>query len=83
MIMSRGSLVIEFFPYPDLDPYSSSFSACVRVMDADALFKAWQEAGLASQGIPRLTAPKNEDFGFRMFACVDINGSLLRVLTPL
>lgn len=80
MILMRGMMEIEFFPYPDLDPYASSFSACVRVADLDALFKAWQGASLLGYGIPRLTAPKLEPFGLRMFALVDPNGSLLRCI---
>lgn len=31
MILTRRLLEIEFFAYPDLDPYASSFSACVRL----------------------------------------------------
>jgi hypothetical protein len=80
MILSRGMLEIEFFPYPDLDPYQSSFSACVRVARLDDLYRDWQRAGLPAQGIPRLTPPKLEPFGLRMFALVDPNGSLLRCI---
>lgn len=82
MILSRGPLELEFFPYPDLDPWSSSFSACVRVADVDALYTEWAQAGLPSQGIPRLTPPRDEPFGLRMAALVDLNGSLLRILGP-
>ncbi|MES2145714.1 MAG: bleomycin resistance protein, partial [Pseudomonadota bacterium] len=31
MILRRGPLVLEFFPHPDVDPLTSSFSACIRV----------------------------------------------------
>jgi hypothetical protein len=80
MILSRGLLEIEFFAYPELDPCRSAFSACVRVTALDALYRNWQQAGLASAGIPRLTAPKLEPFGLRMFALIDPNGSLLRCI---
>jgi len=40
MIISRGPLEIEFFPHPDLNPWESWFSACVRVDDVDALHRA-------------------------------------------
>ncbi len=80
MILSRGSLELEFFPYPELNPWESSFSACVRVIDLDTLHTAWKEAGLSANGIPRLTAPRLEPFGLRMFALVDPNGSLLRCI---
>ena len=80
MILSRGALEIEFFPYPDLDPRQSSFSACVRVAGLDDLYRDWQRTGLPPEGIPRLTPPKLEPFGLRMFALVDPNGSLLRCI---
>jgi catechol 2,3-dioxygenase-like lactoylglutathione lyase family enzyme len=80
MILERGPLELEFFPYPDLNPWTSSFSACVRVSDVDALYAEWVSAALPTHGIPRLTAPKDEPFGLRMAALVDLNGSLLRVL---
>jgi len=83
MILSRGPLVLEFFPYPDLNPYESSFSACVRVSDVDGLYGAWSEAKLPQKDIPRLTSPVNEPWGFRAFALVDLNGNLLRVMSPL
>lgn len=83
MILSRGPLVLEFFPYPDLNPYESSFSACVRVSDVDGLYGAWSIANLPQKGMPRMTAPVNEPWGFRAFALVDLNGSLLRVMSPL
>jgi len=82
MILNRRALELEFFPYRDLDPSLSSFSACLRVDDLDALYAAFQKAGLPSDcwSIPRLTAPKLEDFGLRMFALIDPNGSLLRCI---
>jgi catechol 2,3-dioxygenase-like lactoylglutathione lyase family enzyme len=83
LMMSRGDLKLEFFPYCDLDPYQSSFSACVRVADLDCLYNEWNRLGLPSSGIPRLTPPQNMDFGLRMAALVDENGSLLRLIGPL
>ncbi|MFZ4604192.1 MAG: bleomycin resistance protein, partial [Caulobacterales bacterium] len=82
MILSRGELELEFFPHPDLAPSDSWFSACVRVADVDALHRAWSQVGIPEQGIPRLTAPRDEDWGLRMFALVDPNGSLLRCMAP-
>lgn len=83
MILRRGPLELEMFPHPGLDPAASSFGACVRVADADALWRDWAAAGLPEAGIPRLTAPRDEPWGFRAFALVDPDGSLLRVLSPL
>ena len=83
MILARGPLEIEFFAHPEIDPAESWFSACVRVADVDALHGAWAGAGLPAEGVPRLTGPRDESSGFRMFALIDPNGSLLRCLSPL
>lgn len=80
MILSRGPLELEFFPYPDFDPARSTFSACIRVADLDHLFGDWLAAGLQEAGIRRLTRPKLEPFGLQMFALVDLNASLLRCI---
>lgn len=82
MILSRGPLVLEFFPHPDLDPSQSWFSACVRVDDPDALLDEWRRLGLSSDttAIPRLTGFFNPGQALRMFVLVDPDGSLLRVI---
>jgi hypothetical protein len=80
MILRRGALELEFFPYPDLDSFQSSFSACVRVDDLDALYADFLKASLPSTSIPRLTPPRTEPFGLRFFALVDLDGSLLRCI---
>jgi hypothetical protein len=56
MILERGSATLEFFPYPDLDPATSSFGSCLRLDDADAFYSACVLAGIAetSAGWPRL-----------------------------
>lgn len=81
MIRSRGRLELEFFPYPDLQPTESAFSACVRVADLDGLYAEWAALGLPKTGIPRLQGPPwaiTEDM--RMFALIDLDGSLLRCI---
>ena len=83
MILRRGPLELELFPDPAHDPRTSAASACVRVADADALHAEWRAARLPATGLPRMTAPQDESFGFRMFALVDQDGNLLRVLSPL
>jgi catechol 2,3-dioxygenase-like lactoylglutathione lyase family enzyme len=82
MIMRRGSLEIEFFPFPDLDPLNSSFSACVRVDDLNALYADFLKASLPnnSTSIPRMNPPKTETFGLRFFGLIDLDGSLLRCI---
>jgi catechol 2,3-dioxygenase-like lactoylglutathione lyase family enzyme len=82
MILRRGALELEFFPFPDLVPPQSSFSACARVDELHLLYADFATAGLPSDQrlIPRLTAPKLEPFGLRMFALIDLNGSLVRCI---
>ena len=82
MILTRGPLEVEFFPWPDLDPKASNASACVRVDDLDGLLATWRGAGLSDspRAIPRLTGVVKQPGVPRMFALVDGDGSLLRVL---
>jgi catechol 2,3-dioxygenase-like lactoylglutathione lyase family enzyme len=82
MILHRGPLELEFFRYPDLEPCGSAFSACVRVDEPEALLKEWQGAGLSAddRSIPRLTGFFKQSGAPRMFALVDLDGSLLRVI---
>lgn len=81
MIMNRGPLELEFFPFPELDPFTSSFSACIRVAELDALWSEWAQLGLPSRLIPRLQGPPHVIApDLRMFALIDPNGSLLRCL---
>ncbi len=82
MILERGPLVLEFFPHPDCDPKASWFSACIRVDDPDALLEEWRAAGLPGdhKSIPRLTGFFKHGAAPRMFALVDADGSLLRVI---
>ncbi len=82
LILQRGPLEIEFFPHPQLDPATSWFSACVRVDDPDGLLRQWQAVGLSADpaAIPRLTGIVRLPDAPRMFALVEPDGSLLRVL---
>lgn len=82
MILDRGDLRIEFFLHPDLDPKTSWFSACIRVDDPAGLLSAWRQLGLASDDgqIPRLTDFFKLGTAPRMFALVDEDGSLLRII---
>lgn len=82
MIMRRDGLEIEFFPHAELDPRTSSFSACFRVDDLDALYAAFQKAALPNDcwAIPRIDRPELKPWGMRMFHVVDLDGSLLRCI---
>ncbi len=82
MILERGDLVLEFFPYPDLDPLTSSFGCCLRLDDLDAFYAVCKEAGLleTSVGQPRLHAPELQHWGARMGALIDQDGTLLHLI---
>lgn len=83
MILSRDGMLVEFFPHPDLDPRQSWFSACLRLSEIDGLHADWRAAtGLTGvrDAIPRLTDPFKLPDAPRMFALVDPDGSLWRVL---
>ncbi|PSJ37406.1 bleomycin resistance protein [Allosphingosinicella deserti] len=82
MILTRGDLALEFFPYPDLDPASSSFGACLRVDDLEALVAAVRDAGIpeAQTGWPRFHPPRREAWGGLVGAVIDPDGSLLRLI---
>ena len=82
MILERGSLVLEFFPYPDLDAYSSSFGCCLRLDDLDAMVSACLAAGIpvADRDFPRLQLPRREHSGMTIAYLVDPDGTLLRLV---
>jgi catechol 2,3-dioxygenase-like lactoylglutathione lyase family enzyme len=82
MILGRGDLILEFFPFPDLDPATSSFGSCLRLDDLDAFYEACRAAGVPERatGWPRLTPARVEAWGGRVGALVDIDCSLLRLI---
>jgi len=82
MILRRGGLTLEFFPYPDLDPSQSSFGCCLRLDELQRFYDACLATGLreAESGIPRLAPPRLEHSGLRIAYLVDIDGSLLRLV---
>lgn len=82
MILKRGDLTLEFFPYPGLDPLASSFGACLRLDDLDAFYAICLAAGLpeTSKGQPRLHSPKIDASGLRIGALIDPDGTLVRLI---
>ncbi|MCC6497560.1 MAG: bleomycin resistance protein [Propionibacteriaceae bacterium] len=82
LILSRERLVLEFFPYPNLDPATSSFGACLRLDDLDTFYSECQRAGIpeTTVGWPRIEPPRQEASGLRIGALLDPDGSLLRLI---
>jgi catechol 2,3-dioxygenase-like lactoylglutathione lyase family enzyme len=82
MILRRGGLMLEFFPFPDLDPLESRFSCCLRLDELERFYAACQASGLreAETGFPRIVPPKIESSGQRVAYLVDLDGSLVRMI---
>ena len=82
MILKRSGLVLEFFPYPDLDPLKSSFGCCLRLDDLRAFYGICRAAGIPESrtGAPRLQPPREEASGMTIAYMVDPDGTLLRLV---
>jgi len=82
MILARGDLQLEFFPFPDLDPRSSSFMCCLRVADVDELYGAIHRSGVpdAALGLPRLQPIRMQEWGLRAGFLVDPDGTQLTLI---
>ena len=82
MILQRGTVQLEFFPYPDLDPATSSHGCCLRLDDLRAFVAVCREAGVEEKttGWPRLHGPKQEASGLTIAYLVDPDCSLLRLV---
>ena len=85
LIVERGPIQIEFFPFSKLDPRKNIASCCIRVSDLNLLHQAFIGAGLPTscRDVPRITAAVDQPWGLREFAVVDPDGNLLRCLSPL
>lgn len=85
MVLARGSVVLEFFPDPEVDPARSGFSCCLRLDDAEGFLQVCRGAGLAESttGWPRIHPLRLESSGLRIGALVDPDGTLLRVIQNL
>lgn len=85
MIFRRGSLTLEFFHHPSIDPLTSWFSCCLRLDDLDDFYAVCKQAGLpeSSTGQPRLHAPQKEAWGGTFAALIDPDGTLIRLIQNL
>ncbi|GAA1976850.1 bleomycin resistance protein [Microbacterium pumilum] len=82
LIVARGTLQLEFFPMPDLDPATSSFMCSIRVDDLEGLRSAVVAAGVpeSSRGIPRITAIAMQSWGQRAAFLIDLDGTQLHLI---
>ena len=82
MILSRGDVTLEFFPYPDLDPFQSAFSCCLRLDDLGAMMTLVEVSGVpdARAGIPRYHPAAPDPSGLTIAYLIDPDGTLLRLI---
>lgn len=80
LILQRGHLQLEFFPYPALDPSNSYFSASVWVHDLDALYTAWQQMDWQHFSASARMTELQQQGDLRIFNVIDCHGSLLRCM---
>ncbi len=82
LILRRGDLRLEFFPFPDLVPETSSFMCSIRVDDVDGLYRQIRAAGVVekSVGRPRLHPVRPQAWGQRAGFLVDSDGTQLQLI---
>lgn len=82
MILKRGGVQLEFFPYPDLDPAKSSHGCCLRLDDLREFVDACMAAGVEQKptGWPRISPTRREASGLTIAYLVDPDCSLLRLI---
>ncbi|MDQ0726859.1 bleomycin resistance protein [Microbacterium sp. W4I20] len=82
MILRRGTVELEFFSHPDVDPLSSAHQCTIRVADLDELWLAIRATGVpvADTGHPRLHEPRMQDWGMRAGYLIDPDGTQLTLI---
>lgn len=82
LILRRGDLRLEFFPFPDLDPAASSFMCSIRIDDVDEFYTRIRESGVEekTEGRPRLHPVRLQDWGQMVGYLVDVDGTQLHLI---
>jgi hypothetical protein len=68
MILERGALKLEYFPFPDLDPLTSSFGCCLRLDDLAAFYEERPDYCLSGRSRRQPAPPGAELTGSRVKA---------------
>lgn len=82
MIPTRGDLKLQFFPFPGLDPLSTNFTCCLRVIDVNDLHYAIRRSWVPGviTGIPFLHSVRMQEWGLRSGYLVDPDGTQLTLI---
>ncbi|SKA96261.1 hypothetical protein SAMN06295879_2185 [Agreia bicolorata] len=82
LVLRRGDLQLEFFPFADLVPDESSFMCSVRVDDVDELYRRIEQTGVEekSAGRPRLHPVTMQPWGLRAGFLIDPDGTQLNLI---
>lgn len=82
LILRRGELQLEFFPFPELVPEESSFLCSLRVDDVDELYGRIASAGVVetTSGHPRLHPVRRQPWGQRAGFLIDPDGTQLNLI---
>lgn len=82
LILRRGELQLEFFPFPGLVPESSSFMCSIRVDDVDELYRQISVAGVEEKtvGAPRLHPVRPQPWGQRAGFLIDPDGTQVNLI---
>lgn len=82
LILRRGTIELEFFHHPTVDPLTSSSMCTIRVDDVDALWQSIQGSGvpIADVGHPRLHPVTMQPFGLRAGFLIDPDGTQLTLI---
>lgn len=82
LILRRGTIQLEFFPAPHVDPWSSGVMCTIRVGDLEGLHAAIAAIGVPTEPdlIPRLTPIAARDFGLRAAYLIDLDGTQLSLV---
>lgn len=82
LILRRGTVQLEFFPFPGLVPEQGSFMCSIRVDDVDELYQQIRASGIAeaTRGMPRLHPVTMQHWGQRVGYLVDLDGTQLHLI---
>lgn len=85
LILRRGTLVLEFFTFPDISPDSSNVMCSIRVDNIDELYETIRAAGVEEKqtGAPRLHPVEMQYWGQRVGYLVDLDGTQLHLIENL